>query len=212
MTARSRSILLALTGLLVASNASAQGSGPTGPSMFTCRDHAGRTITSDRPIPDCAGVMRELGPSGILRREIAPPLTADQQRQKDADDKAKRAAEEAVREKRRRDSALLTAYQNEDQIEAARKRALADADESLKTSHARLVELGKERTGLQQEAATYKGKAMPPLFKRKMDDNQALIDDEEASIRTRQSDVERINGRYDDDRARFRELNGAKAK
>jgi hypothetical protein len=193
--------LVALTTLFVAGSAAAQ-------SIYTCRDQSGRNVTSDRPIPDCAGVMRELGPSGIVRREIAPPLTADQQRQKEADEKARRAAEEATREKRRRDAALLSAYQSEDQIEAARRRALADGYQSLKTSRARLSDLMKERTALQQEAETYKGKTMPPLFKRKLDDNQTLIDDEEASIKMRTSDVERINGRYDDDLGRFRELKG----
>ena len=199
---------LGLASLVLVSGASAQ-TAPPGPSMYSCRDHAGRTVTSDRPIADCVGVMRELGPSGIVRREIAPPLTADQQRLKDADDKARRAADEVAREKRRRDSALLAAYQSEDQIEAARRRALADADESLKTSHVRMTELVKERTTLQQEAVAFKGKTVPPLFRRKVDDNQALIDDEDASIKMRLSDVERINGRYDDDRNRFRELSGA---
>ncbi len=176
-------------------------------SIYTCRDHAGRTITSDRPIAECAGVMRELGPTGILRREIAPPLTADQQHQKDLDDKNKRIAEEAVREKRRRDAALLTAYQNEDQIEMARRRAVADADDSIKSSRARLEELAKDKKALAVEGDAYRNKAVPPLFRRKLDDNQALIDDEEATIKMRQFDVERINQRYDDEVKRYRELN-----
>jgi len=200
---RSQAACLVLTAVVLATDAAAQGAVP---GIFTCRDHAGRTITSDRPIADCSGVMRELGPSGIVRREIAPPLTADQQRQKEADDKARRVADEATREKRRRDSALLAAYQSEEQIEAARRRTLIDADESLKTSRTRLAELMKERASLQQDATAYQGKTMPPLFRRKMDDNQALIDDEEASIKLRLTDVERINARYDDDRNRFRDL------
>lgn len=187
---------------LVAADAMAQ-------SIYSCRDRTGRTVTSDRPIADCVGVMRELGPSGIVRREIAPPLTADQQRQKDLDDKAKRVADEALREKRRRDLALLTAYQNADQIEAARKRSLSDADESIRNSQTRLTELKKEKNGLVQEAEFYRTKPMPPTFRRKMDDNQALIDDEEASVRSRQGDIERINQRYDDDLRRFRELSAA---
>ena len=175
-------------------------------SIYTCRDHSGKTQTSDRPIPDCAGVMRELGPSGIVKREIAPPLTADQQRQKDADDRARRAADEAAREKRRRDTALLASYQTTDQIEAARKRSLADADASIRTSQERLSDLEKEKKVLEQEAQAYAGKPMPPLFKRKLEDNQALIDDEQASIKARQADVGRVNQRYDDDLKRFREL------
>lgn len=177
-------------------------------SIYTCRDHAGRTQTSDRPLSDCAGVMRELGPSGILRREISPPLTAEQQHLKDIEGKARRLADDAAREKRRRDLALLAAYQSEDQIEAARKRSLADADESIRTSRTRLDELQKEKKALMQEADAYNGKPMPPLFKRKLEDNQALIDDEEASMKMRQADVERVNLRYDDDRSRYRELVG----
>ncbi len=175
-------------------------------SFYSCRDHAGRTITSDRPIAECAGVMREIGASGVVKREIAPPLTGEQLRQKELDDKARRSADEAVREKRRRDSALLAAYQNEEQIEAARRRALADADESIRTSRARLAELQKDQVGLVAEGETYKPRAAPPLVRRRIDDNQALIDEEEASIRSRQTDVERINARYDDDRTRYRDL------
>ena len=180
-------------------------------SIYTCRDRAGRTVTSDRPSTECVGVMRELGPSGIVKREIAPPLTAEQQHQKEVDDKARRLADEAAREKRRRDSALLAAYQSEDQIESARRRALSDADDSIRASRTRLAELQKDQKALVQEGEAFRNRSMPPLFKRKLDDNQALIDDEDASIRMRQTDVERINQRYDDDRARFRELTGGRS-
>jgi hypothetical protein len=154
--------------------------------------------------------MRELAPSGVVKREIAPPLTPEQQRQKEADDRAKRTAEEAAREQHRRDMALLAVYQNEDQIEAARKRSLSDANESIKASHERLADLEKERKGLEQDAEAFKGKTVPPLFKRKVDDNQALIDDEQAAIKQRQVDVERVNQRYDEDKRRFRELSATK--
>jgi hypothetical protein len=206
MTRRLRirlTLLVAFVALQAASSAGAQ-------NTYSCKDHNGRTLTSDRPIPDCVGVMRELGPSGVVRREIAPPLTAEQQRQKEADERARRAAEEVAREQHRRDMALLTAYQNEDQIEAARKRSLSDANDSIKASHERLADLEKEKSALAHDAEAYKGKTVPPLFKRKVDDNQALIDDEEAAIKQRQVDVERVNQRYDEEKRRFRELNAAK--
>jgi hypothetical protein len=192
---------VALLASLAAATADAQG------AIYTCRDRAGHTLTSDRPIGDCAGTMRELGPSGVVRREIAPPLTAEQQKQKDIDDKARRLAAEATREQHRRDVALLTAYQSEDQIESARRRALVDPEASIKTSQSRLEDLDHEKQTLTKELATYQGKAVPPLVKRKVEDNQALIDDEGKSIRSRQVDIERINQRYDDDRKRYRELN-----
>ena len=173
---------------------------------YTCRDHSGKVQTSDRPIPDCAGTMRVLSPTGVVKREIAPPMTAEQLRQKEADDRARRLADEAAREQHRRDTALLTAYQSEDQIEAARRRSLFDAGESIRGSRLRIAELERDQKVLVQEGDTYKGKTMPPLVKRRIDDNQALIDDEEAAIKGRQADVERVNQRYDEEKARFRAL------
>lgn len=180
--------------------------------LYTCRDQNGHTLTSDHPPADCAGVTRELTPSGVVRREIQPPMTAEQQRQKEADDRARRSADEAVREQRRRDTALLTAYQSEDQIELARRRALADVSVNIRSSEDRLVELQNEKKALAQEAETHRGKAPSPLFKRRIDDNQMLIDDEQAALRQRQADVERVNARYDDEKRRFRELNAANGK
>jgi Domain of unknown function (DUF4124) len=180
-------------------------------SIYTCRDHNGHTLTSDRPIADCAGTMRELGPSGIVKREIAPPLTPEQQKAKEDADRAKRLTEETVREQHRRDLALLTAYQSEDQIDAARKRALADPDATIKGSQSRLVELAEEKQALAKEVETYKGK-VPPIVQRRVDDNQALIDDETATIKSRNVEIVRINQRYDDDRKRFRELTATSKK
>lgn len=198
--------VIALVCACAATSASAES------SIYTCKDHSGRTLTSDHPITECAGVMRELGPSGIVKREIAPPLSAEQLHQKELDDKSKRTADEVAREKRRRDTALLSAYQNEEQIEAARRRSLADAAESIKTSQTRLTELDKEKQALMQEGETFKGKTVTPLFKRRVEDNQALIDDEEASMKMRRSDVDRVNQRYDDELKRYRELSKGGAK
>ena len=182
-------------------NASAQA------TIYTCRDRNGHTITSDRQIPECSDrAVRELGPSGIVKREIAPPLTPEQQRVKEIDDRNKRLADDVAREKKRRDSALLAAYSNEAQIESARRRALSDAEDSIKNSHLRLADLNSEKKTLAQEAEFYKTKRMPPLVKRKVDDNDTAISDEEATIKMRRSDVERINQRYDEELKRFREL------
>lgn len=176
-------------------------------TIYTCRDRNGRTITSDRPIPECADrAMRELGPSGVVKREIAAPLTPEQQRAKAIDDRNKKLADEAAREKKRRDAALLAAYSNEAQIEGARRRALADAEDSIKTSRSHLADLNSEHKALAQEVEPYKNKRLPFAIKRRLDDNEAAISDEEATIKMRQTDVGRINQRYDEELRRFREL------
>ena len=175
-------------------------------SVYSCKDRSGRTISSDRPIPECADrTMRETTAGGILKREIAAPLTPEQQAQKDADDHARRLADEAAREKRRRDAALLAAYSNEDQIEQARKRSLIDVQDSIRASKVRLDGLQKEKQSLAADNRQYNGK-LPPLVQRRVDDNQAEIADEMAAMKLREADVDRINQRYDDERNRFREL------
>ena len=201
---------LALAGVVCAAASTAMAQGT--PSIYTCRDHSGKTVTSDHPIGDCVGTMRELGPSGVVKREIAPPLTAEQQRKKEADERERRVADEVAREQRRRDMALLTAYHSEDQIEAARRRALSDANESITTSKARLADLEREKKALAQEGDAFKGRTVPHLFRRKVEDNQALIDEEDAAIKQRQIDVERVNQRYDDEKKRFRELSATRTK
>lgn len=177
-----------------------------GQSVFTCKDRNGHVISSDRPIAECSDrAMREMSPGGMLRREIAAPLTPEQQAQKDADDRKRRIDEEALREKRRRDSALLAAYSTEGQIDQARSRALADVQDSIRTSRERVAELTKERQSLADETKTYKGK-VPPLVQRRVEDNQAAIDDENRAMKMREVDVDRINQRYDEDLRRYREL------
>lgn len=111
---------------VTASAARAEGFG----SIYVCRDAVGRTLTSDRPIAACAQQpMRELRADGSLRREIAPPPTAEEREQR------QREAERAEREEQRRrlaqarDEALLIAYRDEDALETARERQLARLDE-----------------------------------------------------------------------------------
>ena len=175
--------------------------------IYTCRDRNGHTLSSDRPIPECADrAMRELNPSGTVLREIAAPLTPEQQHQKEIDDRKKKLADEAARERRRRDQALLAAYSSEDKIDLARRRALADTEALNKSAEDHLVDLKKEKKAYAQESEFYKGKRVPPILKRKIDDNDAAIADEEASLVQRRTDLERINQRYDDETKRFREL------
>jgi hypothetical protein len=193
---------LALLGLALAAGASAQ-------SVYTCKDRYGHIISSDRPMPECADrAIRETSPGGLLKREIAAPLTPEQQAQKELDDKNRRVVEDAAREKRRRDSALLAAYANEDAIDAARRRAIADANETLAASRQRLADLTKEKAGIVEELKAYKGK-IPPIAQRKADDNDMAIADESASIKARETEIDRINTRYDEERKRYRELSTA---
>ena len=46
--------------------------------LYVCTDARGRTLTSDRPPPECADrPVRELRSDGSVRRVIEPPLSAE---------------------------------------------------------------------------------------------------------------------------------------
>ena len=177
--------------------------------IYTCRDKLGRTITSDRPIAECADrAMRELNSSGTVLREIPAPLTPEQLQQKELDERKKKLADEVASEQKRRDQALLAAYPSEHHIEVARRRALTDTEALIKAGQNHAVELKKDRKTIAQEIQVYKGKSLPPLISRKVEDNEAAIADEEAALAQRRADLERINQRYDETLKRYRELMG----
>src|SRR4051794_14525595 len=90
--------------------------------IFVCKDATGKTLTSDRPIPECAGTVKELDTQGIVRREVKPPPTAAEKEQMKVEEEKKKAEEVAAAERKRNDKALLARFRNEDDIAIARKR------------------------------------------------------------------------------------------
>ena len=82
-----------------------------GGSIYTCIDRNGRKLTADRPIPECLDrEQRELGPTGIVRRQIGPSLTeqeraaAEVQRRKEDEERSRQV------EERRRERVLTARY------------------------------------------------------------------------------------------------------
>jgi hypothetical protein len=108
--------------------------------IFMCKDAAGHTLTSDHPIPECADrAMRELDNRGMVRREIAAPMTAEQKRQQQADEEKRKAEQAAAQEQKRNDRAIRLRYRSEADIEAARERSLAPIQDKLQREKASLA-------------------------------------------------------------------------
>jgi hypothetical protein len=177
--------------------------------VYTCIDK-GRTLTSDRPIAECANQqMRELLPSGVVRI-IPAPLTAEQKQAQDIELNKKRLAEDLAREQVRKDRALLASYSNVEQIEAARQRSLQDANEVIASGQERLALLEKDRQGNLEDAKKYQGKTLPPLLQKRMDDTDSIIALEQRSMASSKANLDRINQRYDAERKRYLELTSSK--
>lgn len=192
---------VALAALLAASGvASAQ-------ALFVCTTKQGRTITSDRPPPECGDVaIRELRSDGSTRRVIEPPLTDEQKAQREADRKKRLRDEEIAREQLRKDKALLEAYSSEAEIDEARDRQLAQRNQMIEVANKRLEAHRVARKKLDDEREFYPKGNIPDKLKRAYEGNDAIVRSEQKIIENLKADIVRINERFDEDRKRFREL------
>ena len=180
--------------------------------LYVCTDARGRTITSDRPPSECADrAVRELRSDGSVRRVIEPPLTAEQKAAREAEARRQRDEAERQRAQMRRDLALLETYASEAEIEETRNRALGSRQQLIDRAQQRLAEHEKERKRLDNEAEFYATRKMPDKLKRAFEGNAALVRSEQRIIDDVRADMDRVNGRFDAELKRWRELVNAGA-
>ncbi|MGJ7494510.1 DUF4124 domain-containing protein [Variovorax sp. RT4R15] len=195
---------LLLTGIV---QAQPQQAAPAG--IYSCIDSRGRNITSDRPIADCMDrEQRELNPSGTTRRRIEPTYTAREQAERD--ERARQAALVALRqnEDRRRERALLMRYPNVAAHERERKDAISQIDAVIQAARKRQAELVDERKKVDDELEFYKGDASkaPASIRRQRDDNTQSVLVQNRFIGEQEDEKKRVNARFDEERARLRQL------
>ena len=186
-------------------------SGTVQAQFFQCKDATGRTISSDRPIPECADrPVRELGRNGMLRREVPAPLTAEEKRQKKLEEENRKAEAMAAEEQRKSDRLILERYGNEKGIEAARKRALDLAQDIIKRESATVAAAEKQLAQSQAAMTAFKAKpeSAPLDLRNKIKEAEQAIREGEKIIRDRQSEMTAANAKYDETLKRFREITG----
>jgi Domain of unknown function (DUF4124) len=175
-------------------------------TMYTCVAN-GRTYSGDRPPPECSNSdIRELNRDGSLRRVISRPLTAEEQKARALEAKKKAEEEERALAQRRRDRSLLEAYASEQEIDVARTKALTSSNAVVQRSQVRLDRMAEERKRLMEETEFYKNRETPETIKRALASNDQERAAELKIIKDAQSEMQRINDRFDADKKRFREL------
>ena len=200
-------VFVVLAAMLPPVPARAQGpNSPPAGTMYSCIAN-GKTYSADRPPPECANSdIRELNRDGSVRRVIARPLTPEEQRAKALEAKKRIEEEERQLAQRRRDRSLLESYANEEEIEAARRKALEGAEESIKRSTERTASLAKDRKRLDDESEFYKNRAQPDSLKRAYELNAQAATAEQKILAEARSEITRINERFDAEKKRFKDL------
>ncbi|HVL55548.1 MAG TPA: hypothetical protein VM491_03530 [Burkholderiaceae bacterium] len=196
--------------LLTPSLGRTQESAPAG-SIFVCKDARGRTLTADRPIPECAAQpMRELRSDGALRREIAPPPTAEQ-RERQLQDRAQQQRElDERRQAQARDRALLHEYRDVAALEGTRRRLLAELDADIAAALDRSRELAQQISQARAQVDAHERgnprQPVPPQLLQQLSGAAAALAGEQALIDKRRGDQQQVNQRFDADLRRLREL------
>lgn len=176
-------------------------------SIYSCTDTAGRRLTSDRPILECAGrEQRVLNADGSVKAVLAPTLTSDERADLEARDRDAATARAARQDAVRRDRNLLARFPDEAAHHKAREAALDDVRKSVLISKGRVALLAAERKSLMDEAEFYTGKAMPGKLKALLDANDASAEAQRSLIQNQQAEVVRVDTLYDAELARLRKL------
>ena len=195
---------LSATWSLVAVDAVAQS------RIYTCKDASGKTITSDRPLPECQGREgRVLSGQGTTVKRIEAPLTPEQIAAREAAERKKHAEEERRREQLRKDKALLNTYASLDDIESKRQRALSQVEREAREAERRISLLERQASENRSEADFYKKKAIPSDLKRRLDENEAALKAEKNLFGQKKDEVAQVNIKFDEDKKRYLDLIGA---
>ena len=203
MMQRLGSAWVLVTAALLPASAAAQGR-----VTYCCNDN-GKQICSDVLPQECYGkAYREISARGITVRRVDAPMTAEQRAAKEAEAKTAREEEARRLEQDRKNRALLATYSNEQDIDYARDRAIADVQKAIGAAQDKLDELAAQQKKLDAEAEFYKKKPMPPALKSQIRDNQAEMQAQQAVIDGRTKDIEALRARYENEKLRYRELTG----
>lgn len=182
-------------------------------AIYICKDASGKTFTSDRLLPECAGrAVREMDKNGMVRREIPAPLTAEQKRQKKLEDERLKAEATAAEEQRQVDRAMLARYRNEGDIEIARKRTLELVNDQVRRESDALAAAEKERKDVQQKIAQASNKKpVPQSLQTKLAEADQSIVAIKKKLAVYENEEAQIHQRFDATLKRYRELTGGTA-
>lgn len=176
--------------------------------IFMCKDATGRTLTSDRPIPECADrAMREYGNNGVMKRDIAAPLTAEQKREKQLQEEKKKAELISADEQKRADRALSARYRSEDDIALARKRDAEIVNEQIAQHKKALSNADKDWKEAQAAVATQRKRGVVPAgLQYKYDNAEQSVQDVKARLNESEIELAQVHAKYDTILQRYREI------
>ncbi len=178
-------------------------------NSIKCVDSQGVTHYGDTIPPECANsTVIELDEKGMPIKQTPANLSPEERRAMEVEVQKQAAEAEHLKEQRRRDSALLSTYASEAEIDMARDRnvqqitlTLNSIDARLKSARERLSQFDAQAAGI-----TRSGKAVPADLTQNINTAKTDVSDLEVELAQKKQDLAAMKAKYDADKKRYREL------
>lgn len=152
----------------------------------------------------CRGeTYRVFDSSGNTVKDVGPPLTPEQKAELIAEEKRQARLEEANREQRRKDQALLDTYATREDIDLSQKKAEGDLHLVIKDAQTALLGLTEKRKAFELEAEFYKSKTMPPQLAKDLRTIDHEIKLQNELIDLKNQEFKTVREKYGADRQRY---------
>lgn len=175
--------------------------------MFKCVDAKGKVYYTQIRPRECLGrETEELSSQGNVTKRTGRTLTPEQRAEQEKALNEQQRREDAAREERRKNRALLSTYSHAKDIEEARARALKDNERTALDTEKRIAEAEMRRNRLAAEKEFYVKKPMPPKLVQDLKNNEIEIRDLRVLLEAKKKQVAGINAKYDKDKRRYIEL------
>jgi hypothetical protein len=171
--------------------------------IYICKDAAGRTLSSDRPIAECSSrPVREMDRNGITRREIAAPLTAEEKKKAEEEARTRHAEEDAMA-----DRAILARFRSEGDIIDSGRRNVAIVQENAKRETQTLAAAEKRQQAAEAELASLSARDQRPAYLRqRLEEADRAVSGSRRRLDDYEAEILLINNRTDATLKRFRNL------
>lgn len=177
--------------------------------IYTCKDAAGRTITSDRPIPECADrAMFVRQNPNQSQREIPRPKTVEERRKADAEEEKQKIEAQLEQDRRREELYLLANFKSETDIELARQRSIETLKEKIRVGNEQIKAVSYLLTELQVQQQNSEKKSPAEIIELQHRANQLALSIKNSRTANEKYEAEqvRINAQFDDTLKRYRDI------
>lgn len=196
--------------------AQAQTKGPSSTSSIICwKDKAGKVVgCGDKVPPEYQdNATKELNQRGVTVKQSEAALTADQKKAQQAEIDRKQAEEQAKKEQRRKDTALLETFGSDKEIDLKRGREVQLLESNIETLQSNLKNANDRQAGSLARIEQAK-KTKQPVAQAVQDEFNRVEADKtkiQNQIAQKRKDITELTQKYAEMKKRFIEIKSSSA-